>query len=259
MPEGPEVKIVTNWLQKVCTKAIIVNNSKFPQLNGFTITHVHCKGKQIFFHLSKDPEVVYLNSRLGMTGRWTSTEAKHTRFWMMIQTLGCANMVIYYDDVRNFGDIEIQDQNKYDLKLKSIGPDLLSDKIDPIEWTQKLRNKRIKTKQICDFLLEQKYFSGIGNYLKSEILYICKIKPDRQVQSLTDNEIKLLLEVSLQVIQESYQSGGLTIKDFWSPEGYQGKYCCKVYNKSQDSNGFTVIKDTFKDGRTTHWVTEIQK
>ena len=36
------------------------------------------------------------------------------------------------------------------------------------------------------------------------------------------------------------------------------QFTFKVYQRSKDSNGYNVIQETTKDGRTTHWVKEIQ-
>lgn len=272
MPEGPEVKIITEWLARNFTGTKIIQNERYPQVNSYLIQTVMCKGKQIFFHLINGNQKMYLNSRLAMEGKWSLTEAKHTRFWLQLVKYDIAydmetknikiieNMLtLYNDDTRNFGDVELLDENAYQAKLKQIGPDLLSTEIDFGVWTQKIKNKRIQGKQICDYLLEQKWFSGIGNYLKSEILYRCRIRPDRPLNQLTDDEIKELYQVSISTIKEAYSYHGLTIKTYWSPEGHRGTFPLKVYNRETDDHGHKVIKETFKDGRTTHWVLEIQK
>jgi len=73
MPEGPEIKIITDWLSKNFSGTKIINNSKYPQINGFFIQTVKCKGKQIFFHLVNGDHKYYLNSRLALEGKWTLT------------------------------------------------------------------------------------------------------------------------------------------------------------------------------------------
>lgn len=272
MPEGPEVRIITEWLSKNFSGTKIVKNSKFSQINGYFINNITCKGKQIFFHLNNHLNKLYINSRLAMEGKWSITAANHTRFWIQVikynpiydiinNTFDIKENIItlYNDDTRNFGAIELLDEKQYQSKLNQIGPDLLSDTIDNTLWTQKIKNKRIKNKQICDYLLEQKWFSGIGNYLKSEILYRCKIRPDRVLDQLSDDDIDNLYTISITTIKEAYIYNGLTIKTYWSPEGHRGKFPLKVYNRDIDDNGYKVIKNTFKDGRTTHWVSEIQK
>lgn len=263
MPEGPEVKTITDWLCKNFTLCKIVNNSKFIDINAGTINKIHCKGKQIFFCITNATgEKVYLNSRLALMGKWSLTEGNHTRFWMKLQKSTCSEeLMLYNDDTMNFGDIELHSEEKYQDKLTKIGPDLLSDDIDISLWIKKIKNGRIKNKMIYDYLTEQKYFSGIGNYLKSEILYRSKILPTRTLCSLSDVEISELYKVSIATIKESYSYGGLTIKTYWSPEGTRGTFPIKVYQKDKDENGFKVISSKIggpKD-QTTFWVPEIQK
>ena len=288
MPEIVEVEIIREWLDRNYRGCLIKESFKFPEIVGMTIDNVSRKGKQIFFKLVKRVEraegderdeesevgqnkiCLYLNSRLGLQGKWTATEANNTRFWMkLIKESGPFSasaekgrdkeFILYNDDSQNFGDIELFNETQYINKLSKIGPDFLNDKIDIQDWMSKIKNKRIKNKQICDYLLEQKYFSGIGNYLKADILYSSKIKPDRTLESLTDSEIRTLLEKSFEIIKRSQEHGGLTIKTFWSPEGKKGMYPTLVYDKKQDPLGNNVIKSTFKDKRVTHWVPEVQK
>ena len=127
-------------------------------------------------------------------------------------------------------------------------------------WRKSIQNSRRKNIIICDFLKEQKYFSGIGNYLLSEILYGAEIKPDRKLQDLSDKEIETLLKISVQKIKESHQHGGLTIRSYWDLYGNRGTFPIKVYRKTVDPLGNKVIADNkiAKDKRTVHWVPQIQ-
>src|SRR3989304_5872633 len=85
-------------------------------------------------------------------------------------------------------------------------------------YEPKNKNTRLNNSQICAFLMNQKYFSGLGLYLCCEILYLSKIKPDRILSELTDDEIKELFDVILTTVKRSYDSGGHTIKSYISPD-----------------------------------------
>ena len=277
MPEIVEVEIIRKWLNDNYSGCIIRESERYPEIINTIIDSVSRKGKQIFFKLlNSKREVMYLNSRLGLQGKWSNIKGNNTRFWLKLERIDVpflkiklnehnsinvitTELMLYNDDSMNFGDIELLTNEQYVNKLEQLGPDFLNDYIDPKLWYSKLKNGRIKNKQICDFLMEQKYFSGIGNYLKSEILYHAKVRPDRTLNSLTDEEIYTLRNSALFIISESYKYGGLTIQSFWSPEGERGKYPRKVYDKEKDPNGYTVIVSHLKDKRTTYWVAEIQK
>jgi formamidopyrimidine-DNA glycosylase len=74
---------------------------------------------------------------------------------------------------------------KDDFKFTNHGP-------DPIyEWPEfshnvmnKLSDSRITKKPICDIITDQKIFNGVGNYLRSELLYRAKIPPFTTVGTL---------------------------------------------------------------------------
>ncbi len=296
MPEGPEVRTITDKLSARLRGKILLrmgwdSTSKYSEgLSGYdnlilpylplTIENVTCKGKQIFFHLIKilliDEQShiyrVYLNSTLGMEGKWVWKSDTHSNFWLtvgdsVVDALGSDRLpislivryqVVYFDDVRHYGNLTLKNEQGYQDKLTEIGPDLLTEEVAFPTWLDKARHKRIENKQICDFLMDQKYFSGIGNYLKAEVLYKAKIRPDRILGDLTDDDLKRILMHSMTIIRLSYSYGGLTIKSYWDPDGNKGRYPREVYEKETDLLGNPVIKSKFKDGRTTHWVPTVQ-
>lgn len=257
--------------------SVLINFDKIEVLLPAQIIGITCKGKRlIFIFISNNNEYFYMTSHFNMEGRWTWIKGNHSNFWLKISEKDHNNdMILYFDDTRHFGNIKFH-LNTLDLVNfldNEHGPDLLAYAIDYFNnqsnvnddekitselWKSKLKNNRIKNKQICDFLMNQKYFCGIGNYLKSEILYESKIKPDRILSSLSDDEIEKLRISSLTIIYQSFIYGGLTIKSFWDPNGISGRFSTKVYNQSFDPNGYKILSDVFKDKRTTYWVPEIQ-
>jgi len=245
------------------------------------IKGVTCKGKRLIFMLisNETQEYFYITSHLAMTGRWTFKQEPETFIWFNLQRKDNEIMkeeYLYFGDVRRFGNFEFfkTTEEVYDFLNKNHGPDLLNyaialyndnessipdnEKITKEVWNNKMRNKHLGNKQICEFLMKQEYFSGIGNYLKAEILYRSHIRPDRILSSLKDDEIELLRINSLSIIYESFIAGGLTIETFWDPEDRRGTFNKLIYDQKVDPLGNKVHKDKFKDGRTTHWVPNLQ-
>ena len=62
-------------------------------------------------------------------------------------------------------------------------------------------------------------------------------------------------------IQTIVGNGGATIKSFYGADGSKGTYSSRflVYNQKVDPYNNNVIKTATPDGRTTHWVPEVQK
>lgn len=69
------------------------------------------------------------------------------------------------------------------------------------EWDPKQALKKIKTKPdglICDILLDQQIFSGIGNIIKNEILYRVGIHPVSIVEAIPLSKLKFLVKEARQ-------------------------------------------------------------
>lgn len=70
--------------------------------------------------------------------------------------------------------------------------DVMNDKWSPKKAFAKLREK--PNMMICDALLEQEIFSGVGNIIKNEILYRTKIQPEALNGNITDKKLKKLIK-----------------------------------------------------------------
>jgi formamidopyrimidine-DNA glycosylase len=269
MPEGPEVKITTDFLNQFAGKsfhsfAVLsgryakkggIDNDSFAKLPA-VLKSADCKGKFIYLTLEHEKETYYLFSTLGMTGMWSRNKTKHSRFCIFFDD----EDVLYYNDIRNFGTLKfVSDKKDLDKKLKSLGPDILTAEID----CQGFRNRFIKkqNKTIAECLMNQSVIAGVGNYLKAEILWNSKMSPNRLVKDITSDEWHDLYYNTLTQSQRSYKLGGATIESYRQPNGKEGLYSRRfaVYNQKTDPNGRAVIKETTADKRTTHWVPEIQK
>src|SRR5438876_368767 len=97
------------------------------------IDSVSRKGKQIFFKLiDKEGVAKYLNSRLGLQGKWCALKENNTRFWMELQrttvidlnNVSIETLMLYNDDSQNFGGLELFSEIQYQNKLNKLGPDL---------------------------------------------------------------------------------------------------------------------------------------
>ncbi len=302
MPEGPEVKIITNGLNSTYSKLELVgirwdqkskyatgldNYRQLESLLPLKLEKVVCRGKQIFFCFAND---VYINSTLGISGTWINPDTawrssktspsssnnrprtkkqprKHSNLWMNFGIIlpkkqkglkiSLVKSQLFFNDPRHFGNLRIYlDKQSFEKKWNSIGPDLLSETVSSELWIQKLRKKNHK--QICQVLMDQAIFSGIGNYLKAEILYASQVKPDSLVETLTDERLNIMLNHSNRIIRASYQAKGVSIRDYVDPDGVKGIFTLVCYNKQRDPLGNPVIKSKFKDNRTTHWVPAVQ-
>ena len=274
--------------------------------NKYKIDQVFNVGKQIFFSLNNGS--LYIHSRLAMEGQWHLKKVYnnrgncHVRIWMTysnnenttyinknkdnkdnIDDEIKSNMTtLYYHDTLNYGDFKILTSTEYEKYKNTLGYDLYHDKTLTEEKYMGIfdsirkKNKRIGNKHIEDFLMDQRYFAGVGNYLKSEILYYCRLHPHEPISKLSYDQIKLLYKYSKEIISESYSKGGTTIRTYTSPFTIYKKYLqeekynynfphldgdgytCKIYNREYDPDSLKITKSKDKNKRTTHYSAQVQ-
>lgn len=270
MPEGPEVRRTTDGLVSCFLNKEIEllefgsgRYSKKPP-TGYTdfceklpklVTAVGCKGKFIYF-LFGDGSSLW--NTLGMSGYWSHQPGKHNR--AVLTT--CDHSTMFYNDMRNFGTFKyVSSQDELTKKLNSLGPDLLSEDVSLSAFRKSLTKGKRADKPISQLLMDQSVVSGVGNYLKAEILYRCRMSPHRICRNISDGEFETLLHASRSIMKLSYETGGATIRNYKDASGKNGMYNRRfaVYNQKLDPQGNEVVRETTQDKRTTHWVPSLQK
>lgn len=162
------------------------------------------------------------------------------------------DLILNFVDTTGFGSSFnfFNEKDKFDKYLNKYAIDILDknftlDKFK--ENVNKIQKKKLKRNELCGILLKQEYLcSGIGNYMKCEILYDCKLSPYRSINDINDNEIENLYSSILKITNIYIKSGGRTLDEF------------QVFTKKEDKKGNIVIKEKTPDARITYWVKEVQ-
>ena len=246
MPELPEVEIIRQSLdknikQKKVKKVIIrnrnlrfkipLNFSKF--LKNQKITKVDRFSKYLIIHLSNKS---YCLLHLGMSGTIhiifdnkknfiTNTSfynssvlpIKHNHVEVFFEDLK-----IVYNDPRRFGFFQII--NNFDLLKKRfahLGPEPFHSKFNLNYIDSFLKGKE---KKIKNFLIDQNFVSGIGNIYASEILFLCKINPNKKGYLLQKKDFKKIMIYSKKVLNDAIKKGGSSIRDFKNTSGKKGNF-----------------------------------
>lgn len=267
MPEGAEVKIIGEGLARfVSGKEIIAiaplsgryTKKPIPGISEILfkspqkVVGIGVKGKFIYWILENNS---FIFNTLGMAGYWSLEEKKTTRVRVDFDD----ETSVFFNDVRNFGTLKIvHGKSSFLRKIDSIGPDMLSENVDDELFSFCVRTQ--KSKAVCEALMNQSVISGVGNYVKAEALYRAKISPHRACSSLSDQELSTLNSCIKNVLHAAYESNGATMRDFKNTSGKSGEatQIFVVYGKKFDPLGNKVIREETADGRTTHWVPEVQ-
>ncbi|XP_042330393.1 endonuclease 8-like 1 isoform X2 [Sceloporus undulatus] len=181
MPEGPELFLAGQYVNRVCGGLVFsgkVEKSEISATQG---------GDQ------KPMDLVF---RFGMSGSFKMVPVAempkhaHLRFYTKEKPL----RVLCYVDVRRFGRWEVDGSWQADR-----GPCVMLEYEKFRENVLRNLSDKAFNKPICEALLNQKYFSGIGNYLRAEILYRLKIPPFEKARTV------------LEKLQHREETSGLTL------------------------------------------------
>jgi formamidopyrimidine-DNA glycosylase len=276
MPEGPEVLHVTTQLDQVVNgktlTSIVPVSGRYTKtpISGLStlkperVKEVKCHGKFIWWSL----ETQWIFSTLGMTGSYKTEPNNYARVKFNFSD----ETSVYYCDMRNFGTLKITNsKGDLDKKLKELGPDMLSNPPELQVWLQICEKHKNKT--LVSFLMEQKAISGVGNIYKSESLFLSRLNPSKKVKECSVEELSRLYDSVKQVLRNSYEMGGATIRNYSDLYANHGTYIqfpskpdemmkarlgVMVYSKKEDPYGNPIQKVTLDDGRTTWWSPTIQ-
>lgn len=226
------------------------------------ITAVQSMGKKPLFLLDQG----MIGTSLAMAGGWHFQPTNNMRLRLTIAKVkedGPLSIIedsfyLYYNDSR-FGKVEyLANQEEANHFLRNVGPDLIDTPPTLESYIATLTTIVRPKMKVAAFLVDQSYFAGVGNYLRAEIMYASQVHPGRLVGTLTTEEISRLHKYTLAIINLSLQHGGLTISDYWDPEGAKGVYPCMVYKQPHDPYGRPVTKGKFGNGQNVYWVPGVQ-
>ena len=263
MPEGPEVKIASDFFNDFFDKSLDIKfeiiseyyNDKYSNVfksiaknmsPGFTPSFTI--GKNIFINLKNKK---LFNFHLGMTGGWSKTLTKHCHFRIYNK-----NQELFFLDIRKFGKMKIIGKS-YFTKNFNRHYDLLNKSYNFQKHYKYLEENISKNRSICSVIMDQKKFPGVGNYIKSESLYKSKIHPETKWGNLSKNtKQKIILNIR-NVMQESYVLGGAELKNFSNPF-QKSKFYLEVYGKKITKNNNPIKSIKTSDQRKS-WLCPIEQ
>ncbi len=225
MPEGPEVRRFADQIDRILADRAIVQltaRTKIAKqwlqthpnrLQGRKVLRVSSHGKNLIGWIE---DGYYFYSHLMMWGRWTTFEGdppaeidRRERARIVTAQGGVILLsapVFQIGQGDPYADIEI---------LRSLGSDILpeSGAFDAASFRSRLRVPEQLERTIGAALLDQSIAAGIGNYLRAEILFECKLDPWRRVDQLTEQDLKALEDQIPRVARRAYETGGITVPD----------------------------------------------
>lgn len=223
---------------------------------GLILSRVLSRGKKIIFEFNETPGIEgRFISGLGMDGIWSLTYNSNTA---IIVKFG--EKFAFYEEKRIGGNFSICyfRSKEWEYIFKDVGPDLMTDEVTWEVFYRACKNPKMMNETFYEFFMNQKNLAGVGNWVVAELAFKCRIRPTRKMQNLSDNDLWNAFTWVKKILWDSYNSGGLTIRDYVDPLGQIGAYETECYGRDIDPYGNLIIKEDSKNGRKMHYSPTMQ-
>ena len=217
MPEGPEIRIAADKIQRALrphpvTEVFFAFEHLKPfeaDLTGCRVTEVETRGKAMLTHFDNGL-AVYSHNQL--YGKWMVRKAHNypeTNRQLRFAVHNAKKSALLYSasDIQILSSPSEIENHPF---LSKLGPDVLKKGLTPQTILDELQSKRHRRRRLSTLYLDQHFLAGIGNYLRSEILFIGKLHPQKRPIDCSQEQLQVLAEASIVTAYQSYKYKGIT-------------------------------------------------
>jgi len=216
MPEGPEIRIAADRIARVLEGerveqaflALPALRRFRARLEGAHVLRVDTRGKAM---LTRFDNGLTLYSHNQLYGRWyvrPRGELPRTNRSLRVALHTASHSALLY----SASDIAVLDEAGLEAHpfLRRIGPDILDRELTWRDLAVRLDEARFRRRALSSLYLDQAFIAGIGNYLRSEILFFAGLDHRRRPADLSRGERGRLGRETLAVALRSYDTRGIT-------------------------------------------------
>ncbi len=239
MPEGPSLVILKEKIIGFKGKKILEADGyaeiDYEELQNKVIKDIKTWGKHLFICLQKTNIEIHLR----MFGSYTINEKKKKKINPKLHLQFAKGEINFY-----VTDVKLTP----DLSALDCKADVMSEKWSAAGAKKKL--KEIPETMICDALLDQQIFSGVGNIIKNEVLWHIKLHPGTKIKDVAAAKKNALMkEVVRYTFEFLEQKQDGTLAKHW--HAYNQKECSRC--------GGPIKKEAMgKGGRGTYFCPHCQ-
>ncbi|MBC7979901.1 MAG: bifunctional DNA-formamidopyrimidine glycosylase/DNA-(apurinic or apyrimidinic site) lyase [Armatimonadetes bacterium] len=272
MPELPEVEttrlgisphIIGHSIREIIIRRHDLRQPISPSLTdliGRTFEAVTRRSKYLLLKTNANSSILI---HLGMSGSLRIISPaeewkKHDHFAITLSN----GRQLRYHDPRRFGlilHLKESDIQNHPL-LKNLGPEPLEETFTAARLHASLRKKNIPIKVA---IMDAKTVVGVGNIYASESLFRSGIHPKLQACKLSKPRAGKLVQAIKEVLTESIQAGGTTLRDFLNTDGAPGYFKQRLFVYDRKGEPCRVCTNPISRGilgqRSTYFCPKCQK
>ncbi len=219
MPEGDTIyrsaralekaiggKVVTAFDTGLAKLASVNDNTP---LVGRAVERVEARGKWCLIFFSGD---LILVTHMLMSGSWHIYRTGE-KWWMgrsrmrVAITCGDYQAVAFNVPIAEFHTARSLERNS---QVPKLGPDILADEFSIEGGVRALRDRAAShpEDEIAVVLLNQRVMAGLGNVYKSEVAFAAGVNPFRQMRTITDQEMEIMVEAAQKYMKANVLDAG---------------------------------------------------
>ena len=216
MPEGPEIRRAADRLSRALTgnTAAVVEFTQpamtpfGARLSGQRVLQVEPRSKAMLIHFA-DGQTIYSHNQL--YGRWyIVTAGKSAR------TARALRLAIHTDRhsalLFSASDISVMRRTQLSRHpyLAKLGVELLADTTKRSDVRAQVERPQFQGRSLAALLLDQGFLAGLGNYLRSEILYVTGLHHAQKLGAIGAQSRVGLADAAFDLTRQAYRTRGVT-------------------------------------------------
>lgn len=258
MPEGPEIRLAADAV----AAAIAGKPTKevwfaFDHLRPFTdvlsgeqVTAVTSRSKAMITRFANGLNIYSHNQ---LYGKWVVRPAydfPETNRQLRLAIHNHTHSALLYSasEIEVLTDAELA----WQPYLRKLGPELLDAEVTVEEVAARFVDSRFRNRQLTTLLLDQGFLAGMGNYLRSEVLFVARVAPTLRPADCTPEQIQQLAETAVRLTRQSYRTRGITndpqLAETLKAQGWSRRdYRFWVFDRDGQpchNCGTTIVKET---------------
>ncbi|HEY9894576.1 MAG TPA: endonuclease VIII [Candidatus Sericytochromatia bacterium] len=216
MPEGPEIKQAADAVARAIAHTPLTHIFfAFERLQPYEailvneqIWAVQSKGKAMLIRFQNQLNIYSHNQ---LYGKWYIQKANsypttNRQLRLAIHTPKKAALLYSASEI----DVITNEQITSHPFLSRVGPDVLDDATTVDQVRDRFLDKRFYRRGLVSLLLDQGFLCGLGNYLRSEVLFVARVHPSLRPLDCTPEQIDGLAKGAIAVSRQSYLTKGIT-------------------------------------------------
>jgi endonuclease-8 len=216
MPEGPEIRREADRIERALAGRPVEAvwfafehlRANGDDLAGHRLDRVETRGKALLLRFDCGVNIYSHNQ---LYGRWYVTargRTPRTGRQLRLAIHGRLRSALLYSasEIDVLHDEQLADHPF----LSRLGPDVLQAATTEASLLDRLSSRRFRGRSLGTLLLDQGFVCGLGNYLRSEILFVTGLRAEQRPRDLDTARLEQLAAAVLELARRAYRLRGVT-------------------------------------------------